>query len=219
MAPRVGGADGFAIATGSYEDIRDDWSAVLERVRAEGWRSVELTAITQERLQSLTALLDEPSWLAGFDRVSIHAPALAVSSRAGCVDALRAVTHDVVLHPDIYADESAVAELGPRALFENMDATKAFGTTVADLQEVFARFPEAGLCLDVAHVWTHDPTLTLGFDLLDALGDRLRQLHVSGIEPDGWHRPTTAADLALYEPLLERCRGVPRVLESLPAGA
>ncbi len=79
---------------------------------------------------------------------------------------------------------------------------------------MFAALPEAGLCLDVAHVWTNDPTLALGHELLDAFGDRLRQLHVSGIEPDGTHRTTTAADLALYEPLLERCDHVPWLLEA-----
>ena len=90
-----------------------------------------------------------------------------------------------------------------------MDVTKRYGRDVVDLAEVFAAFPEAGFCLDVAHVWTNDPTLRLGHDLLDAFGERLRQLHVSGIEADGTHRPTTAADLDLYEPLLDRCRHVP----------
>jgi hypothetical protein len=40
---------------------------------------------------------------------------------------------------------------------------------------------------------------------------------VSGIEPDGTHRPTTQRDLDLYEPLLERCRNVPWVLEAVLA--
>jgi sugar phosphate isomerase/epimerase len=118
------------------------------------------------------------------------------------------------LHPDVYRREDWVAELGPRAVFENMDVGKAFGRTLADLRAVFVVFPRAGFCLDVAHVWTCDPTLALGHELLDELGPRLRQLHVSGIEPDGTHRPTTSGDLDLYEPLLHRCREVPWVLES-----
>ena len=80
--------------------------------------------------------------------------------------------------------------------------------------QVFATFPEAGFCLDVAHVWTNDPTLQLGHELIDVLGGRLRQLHVSGIEPDGTHRPTTRADLDLHAPLLDRCRDVPWLLEA-----
>ena len=65
-----------------------------------------------------------------------------------------------------------------------MDVAKQFGKSLADLEHVFAAHPQAGFCLDVAHVWTNDRSLQLGHDLLDAFADRLRQLHVSGIEPD-----------------------------------
>jgi hypothetical protein len=75
---------------------------------------------------------------------------------------------------------------------------KSFGQNAADLESVFDVYPEAGFCLDVAHVWTNDPTLRLAHDLLDSFGQRLRQLHV-WIEPDGTHRPTTRA-----EPLTNR---------------
>lgn len=51
--------------------------------------------------------------------------------------------------------------------------------------------------------------------MLDAFGDRLRQLHVSGIEPDGTHRDTTAEDIELYRPLLERAAHVPHVYEAV----
>jgi uncharacterized protein (UPF0276 family) len=133
---------------------------------------------------------------------------------ADVVTSLEPFPFDVVLHPDIYGLEPACARLGVRAVFENMDVAKRSGRDLHDLRDVFARFPDAGLCLDVAHVWTNDRTLRLGHDLLDVLGGRLRQLHVSGIEEDGTHRPTTQADLELYEPLLERCRHVPWLLEA-----
>ena len=204
----------YGIATGAYVDERDDWAAAIERARAEGWRRVELTAL-RGRLQSLLPFLDgAPHVLEAFDRVSVHAPALTDDAPAEIVKALGPLPFDVVLHPDVYSEEPACAELGPRALFENMDVTKRFGRSVADLDAVFATFPDAGLCLDVAHVWTNDTSLRLGHDLVDAFAGRLRQLHVSGIEPDGTHRPTTAADIALYEPLLDRCRGVPWLLET-----
>ena len=77
-----------------------------------------------------------------------------------------------------------------------------------------AVFPEARFVLDVAHVWTLDPTLELGFQLLECYGDRLSHLHVSGIEADGQHRPTLPSDLERYAPLLERCRDLVWVLET-----
>jgi len=204
----------FGIATGSWPE-RDDWPAAIARATQESWRVVELTAITVPRLTSL--LRDLPNGaLDGFDRVSLHAPVLFETSASAWAHELTwlAREHDVILHPDVYRDEAWLESLGPRAVFENMDAVKSFGRDVADLRGVFERFPAAGFCLDVAHVWTNDRTLALGHELLDAFGERLRQLHVSGIEPDGRHRETTAADLELYEPLLGRCSQVPWVLEA-----
>ena len=145
----------------------------------------------------------------------MHAPARDfVDDPKPARELLRTLPHDVVFHPDVYREQEWIRELASRAVFENMDATKQFGRDVVDLSETFAAFPEAGFCLDVAHVWTNDPTLALGHELLDAHGGRLRQLHVSGIELDGTHRTTTPADLELYEPLLARCGGVPWLLEA-----
>jgi sugar phosphate isomerase/epimerase len=107
-----------------------------------------------------------------------------------------------------------VSRLDRRLLFENMDVQKAFGRSVADLDRVFAAHPAAGLCLDVAHCWTNDPSLRLAHEFVDRFGDRLREVHLSGIEIDGKHRPTTRADLDLYGPVLDRCRAVPWLLET-----
>jgi hypothetical protein len=204
------------ISTGAYENERDTWKAAVDRARREDWPCLELCAILPPLLNSLASYLTETVHLEEFARISLHAP---VGIRSTDV-----VTHailqlpldgDVILHPDLYGADETVHILGDRAVFENMDIAKPFGTSVEDLGVVFERFPVAGFCLDVAHVWTNDPSLVLGHDLVDAFGDRLRQLHVSGIERDGTHRPTTPSDLELYAPLLDRCPGVPQILETI----
>ena len=48
----------FGIATGAFVEERDDWDAALKRAAAEGWRAIELTAITEERFDALERLLD-----------------------------------------------------------------------------------------------------------------------------------------------------------------
>jgi hypothetical protein len=203
----------FGIATGSFEEERDDWSLAIARAHREGWRIVELTAILPPLLDSLAPHLSEVD---DFERVSVHAP-VGIDSVAETIAAVLALPteSDVILHPDLYGAAPEIADLGPRAVFENMDVAKSTCRFVDELAPVFAGFPEAGFCLDVAHVWTNDTSLQLGHDLIDAFGDRLRQLHVSGIEPDGTHRPTTKADLELYEPLLDRCKEVPWLLEAV----
>lgn len=207
----------FGIATGSYEDVRDDWLLSVERALNEQRSQVELSAIRPNLLDSLEPFLaDHAKLLEGFARVSLHAP-IKADDRGAAVEQILALPLDgaVILHPDTWWDEPAVERLGARAVFENMDIGKSFGRSVADLQEVFDRWPDAGFCLDVAHVWTNDASLALGHDLIDAFGERLSQLHVSGTEPDGTHRTTTAADLALYRPLLGRCAAVAWILETV----
>ncbi len=207
----------YGIATGAYERERDDWRRALDRASAEQWRTVELTAVVEPLLGALVELLQrDGDALAGFERVSLHAPIAArdLAATAAVLAALP-LDGDVIFHPDVWRTEPALRAFGTRVVFENMDIGKSFGRSVDDLRAVFAAHPDAGFCLDVAHVWTNDPTLALGHDLLDAFDGRLRQLHVSGIEPDGTHRPTTEADLALYGPLLDRCAGVPWILEAV----
>jgi hypothetical protein len=204
------------ISTGAYEDERDDWAAAVDRARREGARELDVCAVLPPLLDSLEAYLVDAT-LEGFVRVSLHAP-VRIDPGEAVERILRLpLDGDVILHPDVYAHDDAVSRLDGRAVFENMDLNKPYGRTVADLEETFARFPDAGFCLDVAHVWTNDRSLALGHELLDAFSGRLRQLHVSGIEPDGSHRPATTADLDLYRPLLERCDGVPWIFESVLA--
>ena len=195
---------------------KDTWSLALARVQEERWECVELCAIVPPLVASLAEYLAVEQNLAGFTRVSLHAP-VGIASPSETIDALLRLPldGDVILHPDVYGGDDAVDALGPRAVFENMDVAKRFGQTVDDLGPVLERFSEAGFCLDVAHVWTNDRSLDLGHALIEAFGMRLRQLHVSGIEPDGTHRPTTRDDLSLYAPLLELCAHVPHVFETV----
>jgi hypothetical protein len=209
---------GFGVATGAFLVERDDWAGSVAKAAAGGYRHLELTAITLERLDALLPFLAEQrAALAPFERISIHAPAEeARGSTEAVIAALASVGggFDIILHPDVYMGEASVQRLGRRAVFENMDCQKNYGRHVSDLESLFAMRPDAGFCLDVAHVWTNDWTLGLAHELIDAFGRRLRQLHVSGIEADGTHRPTTTDDLALYEPVLGRCEHVPWLLEA-----
>jgi hypothetical protein len=205
------------MSTSSYEAERDDWLRAVERARIEHWRYLELGAIFEPMLPTLAGFLaDHRLLLDDFERVSLHAPVRAEvpMDTIAAIEAL-SLDADVIFHPDTWGDQPSVDRLGPTVVFENMDVAKQFGKSVADLERVFAAHPQAGFCLDVAHVWTNDRSLELGHDLLDAFTDRLRQLHVSGIEPDGTHRNTTRADLELYRPLLDRCGDVPWILEAL----
>jgi len=182
---------------------------------------VELCALGSATIEGLSAFLDSNAGrLAVFGYVSVHAPAREARSRwpdvGPYLTGLPNLVDTVVVHPDL-VDETAIECLGPlgsRLCFENMDCTKETGRLPGQLEEVFASFPDAGFCLDVAHVWTNDRSLGLGSALLERFGDRLRQVHLSGIDDHAVHRLLTPDDLDLYAPLLELCSHVPIVLES-----
>jgi hypothetical protein len=200
-----------------------DWAAALAEAEAElGVAAVELMASRDERLASLLRFLaEQANALDRFGYVSVHAPMRSESwpEVVAQLDRLPARVQTIVLHPDPEIDRALLRNLGGRAAIENMDATKPAGRTAGDLEPLLGSLPDAGFCLDVAHVWTNDRSLAVGHELLDAFGERLRELHVSGIEPDGTHRATTHADLERYAPLLERCRHVPWIFEEPLVGS
>ena len=199
-----------------------DWPELAARALAGSAGALELAgARDRDDLAGLVAYLagGGPPGDAG---LSLHVPAgIDASEVADLLIALPARVERVIAHPDRLGDPALLAPLGPRLVLENMNARKRDGRTAAELAAHFARLPDAGLCLDLAHVATVDPSLALAGELLAAHGDRLRQLHVSAAAADGGHRRLTAADLARYAPVLRRCRRVPWILEreALPEGS
>ncbi len=120
------------------------------------------------------------------------------------------------MHPDTMQDPTAYRPLGRRLVLENMDARKQDGRTHAELERYFQALPEAGLCFDIAHAKSIDPTLTEGGSILDAYASRLRHVHLSSLDEDAHHVPLTDEDEILYPMLLQKCRDVPWILEAPP---
>ena len=111
-------------------------------------------------------------------------------------------------------DPRAYRALGSALVLENMDARKPTGRTVAELAPYFAVLPEAGFCLDVAHVLSIDATMETGERLLDAFAGRLRHLHVSSVDGRCRHVPLTVEHETRFAELLRRCPDVPWILEA-----
>ena len=77
-------------------------------------------------------------------------------------------------------------------MLENMDDRKATGRTADEIEPFFEELPDAGFCLDVAHAWSIDPTMTVAHELLDRFRSRLRHVHLSSLS-DGHHVPVAPA--------------------------
>src|SRR5919199_3640968 len=162
-------------STGYMEDSRGDWPAMVAEALETSGFAVELAALSEDELPALEAFLAERPELP-FAYVSIHAPVkhlrMPEAEMVRRLVRLAPLADAIVGHPDAMDDLRAYRPLGSRLVLENMDARKPVGRTVEELAPFFAALPEAGLCLDVAHVLTVDPSMDEGERLLDAYAGR-----------------------------------------------
>lgn len=67
-----------------------------------------------------------------------------------------------------------------------------------ELHALFDAFPEATFCLDLGHARQIDPTMASAMRMLQELGGRLRELHVSEVGPRGEHLPLGATTRQVF---------------------
>jgi hypothetical protein len=207
-------------STGYMHELRGDWPGLVRQAAAECSFAVELAALSEPELPGLVRYLEAGPSLP-FLYVSVHAPSkqrrIPELDLVAMLERLPRSVDAVVVHPDAIGDPALYRPLGRTLAIENMDERKPDGQTVAELEPLFHALPEAGLCFDVAHAKSVDPTMAEGARILDAFGDRLRHVHLSSLDDDCHHVPLTEDDESLFGPLLSRCRDVPWILEAPPS--
>jgi sugar phosphate isomerase/epimerase len=204
-------------STGYMEHARDEWEALAEEALETSTFAVELAALSEDELPGLERYLAAGPDLP-FAYLSVHAPvkhrAMSEAELVGRLAHLAPLVDAIVVHPDTIEEVERYRPLGSSLVLENMDARKPAGRTAGELAPLFAALPEAGFCLDVAHVWSIDRSMAEGERLLDAFAGRLRHLHVSSVDAACRHTPLTAEHEARFLPLLRRCPDVPWILEA-----
>ncbi|HKV08692.1 MAG TPA: TIM barrel protein [Thermoanaerobaculia bacterium] len=153
--------------------------------------AIELSALRNSELDPLLRAIDALP-LDGFRHVSLHAPSQLKSlEEPDLIRALMGLPAEwpIIVHPDIISDFSSWRFLGRRLCIENMDQRKNRGRTVPELKFVFDRLPEAGFCFDIGHARQVDPTMGVAISMLQRFGPRLRQVHISEVDPQGRHIP------------------------------
>lgn len=198
------------------------WKDVVDAAHTFSPGAIELPSLYMPTLDGLQQYLRTPHGRgenqAIFSYMSVHGPEREIDHEARLIDLLQGLPPQiasVVMHPGALDDVPAWGRLGGRLLIENMDCRPRIGKTVEELEPFFAALPMAGFCLDVGHVHSIDPSMELASDLLDAFGDRLRQVHVSHVDPvGGVHGSIRHTDIEAYLPILKQCMQVPWILEA-----
>src|SRR3954462_9328549 len=204
-------------STGYMHEHRGDWPGLVRQAAAQSSFAVELAALSEPELPGLVRYLESGPSLP-FLFVSVHAPSkhrrIAELDMVAMLERLPHFVDAVVVHPDAIGDPGLYRSLGRTLAIENRDARKPAGQTADELAELFDELPDAGLCFDVAHAKSVDPSMAEGERILDAFCRRLRHVHLSSLADDCPHVPLTERDELLFAPLLSRCRDVPWILEA-----
>lgn len=176
-------------------------------------RAVELSALRESELQPMVQALDELD-LSPFSYISLHAPsAFPREHEVEVIEMLSRVVRrgwNIVVHPDVCHDFKRWSRIGPQLCIENMDRRKALGRTVVELQEVFAKLPEASFCFDFGHARQVDSTMSEAYFMLKSFDGRLKQVHVSEVNTSSKH------DLLSYASVLAFREVAPFLRESVP---
>lgn len=207
----------IGVSTGYMIGARGDWPRLAAAAEVLSDDVVELSALSARELPKLVAFLDDVPELP-FRQLSVHGPSKGWDGTpqelVALLQELPATVSGIVMHPETLGDAAVFGALGERLRLENMDPRKDDARDAAELARYFAALPSARFCLDVAHAQLHDPTMALAHELVDAFADRLAEVHLSSIEPSGRHVPLRPEDAEAFLPVLERCAGVPWVLEA-----
>ncbi|HEX3556052.1 MAG TPA: TIM barrel protein [Thermoanaerobaculia bacterium] len=159
--------------------------------RSLGTTAIELSALRDSELPLLLASLGDLD-LGAFAHVSLHAPsALSRMSEQELISALVDVpaAWPIIVHPDVITTPERWRFLGARLCLENMDQRKATGRTLPEMEAVFQELPDASFCFDIGHARQVDTTMAVAVSLLRRFRQRLRQVHLSEVDPYGKHIP------------------------------
>src|SRR3989344_2499485 len=159
---------GFSVGTLHKTSIFPMSAEAVQIMRGLGCTVIELSVIRPERISGLQKMTRAD--LAGFEYVSLHAPALDFTYEnsqvvsdlfAILIKAHKKFNFDaIVVHPDLVKDWQLFESVKLPWAFENMDNRKAFGRGRADLAQVFSNMP-AKMVVDMQHVYTNDQSMRL----------------------------------------------------------
>jgi len=121
----------------------------------------------------------------------------------------------IVIHPRKIDNFEKLEKSHLSFLIEN----SGWGKPLGALPEYFGRLKidyPFGFVLDVQHAYEHDPSMILAKELIGAMGDRLKEMHVSGCTRELRHAPVHRSDNkdAIIK-ILELKFPAPKILEGV----
>lgn len=181
----------FSFATGNLWQWTDspNRNVLLDFIKPLDVAGVELTFSNKEELFAFQPTKANVAWLKSLEHVTIHAPfwmckpefiEVEVEKQFEVISRLyrQLNAKNVVVHPEKELfDTDLLNQCDFRISTENLPQRK-FKITNDDLAFYLEKFPNMGLCLDVAHAYLEGKDETSV--LVDRFKDRISQIHFSG---------------------------------------
>jgi len=178
----------FCFATGNmWRWVKGNKAKLIDYIKELDVSGAELTFSSKEELYNFRLNSKQVKWLKKCDYVSIHAPFRLVRrannkeeviKQLDCIKKIYGLVNarNVIIHPN---------DLPPRKLLDEYDVNfstenlpKKRHVTIKKLSNIFKKYPNLGLCLDVAHayLWSRFET----GKLVKKFKNRIIQVHFSG---------------------------------------
>jgi hypothetical protein len=178
----------IGFSTGSLYKLNISMDENVALLHSLGMEAIELSFATPKELFSYKPTLETQNILKNFRYISIHAPWKNVGYSSGPktekllhkLNYLCSKMHvkGVVLHPDTILDFQNIAKTKFPFLMENL-AKKKYSDDSKQFEILKEKY-DFGFVLDVQHAYLKDPSMELAEKLFKVMGNKLRQLHVSG---------------------------------------
>lgn len=190
----------LGFSTGSLSRLRLSLVDSVRKIADSGCTALELMFFTPEEIDGWETVREKDIALIKekFSYVSLHAPARGISFKKSDEKAMRILlrlgdivqavgAQTVTFHADVLAGPDSLQHQPFTASLENLTERQGVARTVAEMQELFGKLPNARMTLDVNHAFDEDPSGNLARDLAQKFQDRIAQLHISGLRPDQHH--------------------------------
>src|ERR1700730_8393151 len=191
---RIIGFSTGAIAKGNFR-------RALDSLKKTHVPAVELSALREHELPELMRSLRGLD-LGGYAYVSVHAHTklaqIKEDEAVRLLESAASLNLPIVVHPDTIQSPNLWKPFDSLLLIENMDKRKPTGRTASELKASFDELPDAGLCFDVAHARQVDPSMIESAHILHEFGNRIREIHASGVTTRSVHGPISEAACSAF---------------------
>ncbi|MDD4877848.1 MAG: hypothetical protein PHO02_02300 [Candidatus Nanoarchaeia archaeon] len=178
----------IGFSTGSMHNSYFPIEERAKMFKAAGANAIELSFGTPCALKDYKITDEFLETLSSYELVTIHAPwkdgVRYDGNSSTIVDKLKEICsvqkiYGIVLHPNTVDDYSLLEKSGLPFLIENMDNKARCGTRPQEFEKLKKDY-NFGFVLDLQHAYMHDPAMQLAGEIIEAMGDNIREFHASG---------------------------------------